>query len=491
MRSSARRTLERWDKRYLWHPFTQQAEWEALEPLIVTRARGVRIWDARGRSFIDGVSSLWVTLHGHREPSLDRAVRRQLERVAHSTFLGLTHEPAIRLGRALARIAPRGLSRVFYSDNGATAVEVALKMAFQFWAQRGEPRRTEYLALEGSYHGDTLGAVSVGGIAVFQKKFRPLLFRAHFALAPHCYRCPHRRRPAVPVLRTGEEPVPARAPRPGEARPETGCRWECLASAEEILKRRAPRLAAAIIEPVVQGAAGMRVMPRGYLKGLERLCRRRNVLLIADEVATGFGRTGRLFAVQNEGVKPDFLCLAKSLTGGYLPLAVTLTTKKIYRVFLGRTEDLRTFFHGHSYTANPLACAVALENLALLERRRLIKGTMTLRRRLKRFLEAVAGHPWVGHARQAGLMAGVELVQDKQAGRPFPPAARVAQRVCREALDRGLWIRPLGDVIVLLPPLGISPAEFDRMLAIVMTSLQRVSGGASTAPGNFVKLPAL
>jgi adenosylmethionine-8-amino-7-oxononanoate aminotransferase len=256
--------------------------------------------------------------------------------------------------RRLWTSLPPGLNRVFYSDNGATSVEVALKMAFQFWAHRGE-HRPEYLALAGSYHGDTLGAVSVGGIAAFHKTFRPLLFKSHFAPAPHCYRCPFRKKPPQPEIRTGDEPAPFRAPRPGDYRAQTGCRWECLGGAEKIIKATKSRLAAAIVEPIIQGASGMRVMPRGYLKGFERLCRTNGILLIADEVATGFGRTGRMFAVEHEGVRPDFLCVAKALTGGYLPLAATLTTQKIYKTFLGRYEDFKTFFHGHSYTANPLA----------------------------------------------------------------------------------------------------------------------------------------
>lgn len=450
------------DQKYLWHPFTQQSEWEKGDPLVVRSAKGAILTDTEGRRYVDGVSSLWVTAHGHRHPALDRAVRRQLGKMAHTTFLGLTHEPAARLGQALVEIAPRGLRRVFYSDNGATSVEVALKMAFQYWAHRGE-HRPEYLALAGSYHGDTLGAVSVGGISAFHRTFRPLLFKAHFAPAAFCFRCPFRRKPAPSELRTGDGPAPILVPTPGIRREETDCRWECLAEAEKIMKTRHHRLAAAIVEPLIQGASGMRVMPRGYLKGFERLCRKYGVLLVADEVATGFGRTGRMFAVEHEDVRPDFLCVAKALTGGYLPLAATLTTQKIYRTFLGRYEDFKTFFHGHSYTANPLACAVALENLNVFEREKTLDRLAPKRQWMADFLKEMAVHPNVGHVRQAGFMAGIELVVDKKNNQPFPSSARWGAKICKKALSYGVWLRPLGDVVVLLPPLSLKASEWSRL----------------------------
>jgi len=458
------------DKKYLWHPFTQQSEWEQGHPFVVDRAKGVYLFDEKGNKFIDGVSSLWVSVHGHNHPVLNRALRKQLNLMAHTTFLGLTHGPAARLGEALIRLAPAGLQRVFYSDNGATAVEVALKMAFQWNVQQGHESRTEFLALANSYHGDTLGAVSVGGISAFHKKFKPLLFKSHFAPAPFCFSCPFRRRPACMSLRSGSERQPP-APRPGESRVETGCRWECLSGAEKIMEDRKGRLSAAIVEPVVQGASGMRVMPRGYLKGLSSLCQKHGLLFIADEVATGFGRTGTLFAVEQEGVRPDFLCVAKSLTGGYLPLAATLTTEKIYRSFLGRFDEFKTFFHGHTYTANPLACAVALENLALYERTHLIKTLQEKIKTLTNFLKEMAQQPGVSHARQAGFMAGIEL--SKADGTPFPVSQRVGKRVCETALERGVWIRPLGDVIVVLPPLAITSRELSRLLSVIRWAIEK------------------
>jgi adenosylmethionine-8-amino-7-oxononanoate aminotransferase len=459
------------DKKFLWHPFTQQSEWEKSDPIVIRSAKGSTLTDTRGRRYVDGVSSLWVTAHGHRHPALDRAVRRQLSRMAHTTFLGLTHEPAAQLGKALVALAPPGLERVFFSDNGATAVEVALKMAFQYGAHRGE-HRPEYLALSGSYHGDTLGAVSVGGMAAFHKTFRPLLFKSHFAPAPHCYRCPFRKKPPQAEIRSGNESTSVRSPQPGDYRAETGCRWECLQGAEKTMKARGPRLAAAIVEPLVQGASGMRVMPRGYLKGFERLCRLNNVLLIADEVATGFGRTGRMFGVEHEGVRPDFLCVAKALTGGYLPLAATLTTARIYKAFIGRYEDFKTFFHGHSYTANPLACAAALENLAIFRREQTLSHLQTKRQWMTEFLKEVALLPQVGHVRQAGFMAGIELVMNRETGQPYPLSQRMGTQVCQSLLKKGVWLRPLGDVIVILPPLAISEREWNRLTAGLLEVLK-------------------
>src|SRR3989339_576965 len=347
------------DKKYVWHPFTQMADWvndDPVAPCIIDRARGNYLYDVRGKKYLDGVSSLWVTLHGHGKKEIDRAVRAQLKKVAHSTFLGLTHEPAIRLARELIGLAPAGLSRVFYSDNGSTAVEIALKMAYQYWQQKpARENRTTFLSLKNAYHGDTIGSVSVGGMDLFHVKFRPLLFKTIFAPSPYCYRCSHQGK--------GER---------GEGRgaffrhcSAMGCLGQCVRETEKLLQKNQRQIAAFIVEPMVQGAAGMLTMPAGYLKEIETLCRKYGVLLICDEVATGFGRTGKMFAVEHEGVKPDLLCLSKGITGGYLPLAVTLATEQVYKAFLGHFEEFKTFFHGHTYTANPLGCAAALANLEL------------------------------------------------------------------------------------------------------------------------------
>lgn len=422
--------LARWDHRYLWHPFTPQQYWEEEEPLIIERGRGCYLFDSAGNRYIDGVSSLWVTVHGHAHPALNRAIRGQLNRVAHSTLLGLSHEPAIALARGLIRVAPPGLGRVFYSDSGSTAVEIALKMAFQYWANRGESRKQSFIRLENAYHGDTIGAVSVGGIPLFHQVYGPLLFRSYEAPSPYCYRCP-----------LGKKP--------------DRCRLACLDRLEKLLARRSETTAAFILEPLVQGAAGMITFPPGYLRRARALCDHYRVLLIADEVAVGFGRTGTLFACEQEEVTPDLLCVGKGLTGGYLPLAATLTTEEIYEAFLGRVEETKTFYHGHTYTGNPLACAAAVENLRLLERPHFFSTLREKIQLMEQLLKPFRELAHVGEVRQKGFMVGLELVRDRESKTMFPPGLRLGHRVILEARKYGIVIRPLGDVIVLMPPLTI------------------------------------
>src|SRR5947209_5924160 len=359
------------DRRHVWHPFTQQLGWcEEEPPLVIDRGNGTNLYDVDGNAYIDGVSSLWCNVHGHRHPAIDDAIAAQLSRVAHSTMLGLSHEPAIALAEKLVEIAPPGLTRVFYSDSGSTAVEVALKMAFQWSVQRGERERTGFICLRNAYHGDTLGAVSVGGIDLFHSLYRPLLFDAWQARA-------------------------------GDA--------EDLA---RLLARHGERVAAVIVEPLVQGAAGMLLQPPGYLRAVRELCDTHGTLLICDEVATGFGRTGTMFACEQEDVAPDLLCVGKGLTGGYLPLAATLASERIYQGFLGRVEEFRTFFHGHTYTGNPLACAAGIATLDTFERERTLERLQPKIELLRRLLEQrVAILPAVAEVRQRGLMVGIELVE--------------------------------------------------------------------------------
>ncbi|MHC5541974.1 adenosylmethionine--8-amino-7-oxononanoate transaminase, partial [Singulisphaera rosea] len=382
-----RETLANWDHAHLWHPFTAQADWAAAEPLIIERGEGVYLFDVQGRRYLDGVSSLWCNVHGHRHPALDAAIREQLDKVAHSTLLGVSHPTAIELARKLVELAPEGLTRVFFSDDGATAVEVALKMAFQYWRQKPdpEPKRTRFLALGGAYHGDTLGDVSVGGVDRFHAMFGPLLFPALRAPSPHCYRCP----------------LELQHPDCGKA---------CLAEVDRLLSAHPGEVAAIVVEPLVQGAAGMIVHPPDYLRGLRELCTKHDVLLIADEVAVGFGRTGTLFACEQEGVTPDLLCLAKGLTGGYLPLAATLTTERVYSAFYGTIADGKTFYHGHTFGGNPLGAAVALANLQVFEDESTLEALEPKIARLTERLEEFRGLPHVGDARQRGLIAGIELV---------------------------------------------------------------------------------
>jgi adenosylmethionine-8-amino-7-oxononanoate aminotransferase len=416
------------DRTFLWHPFTQQQGWVEEDPVIVERAEGTDLFDASGRRYIDGVSSLWCNVHGHRHPRIDAAVRAQLDLVAHSTMLGLSHRPGIELAERLVEIAPPGLTRVFYSDSGSTATEIALKMAFQYWHQRGE-RRTRFIALRDAYHGDTIGSVSVGGIDLFHSLYRPLLFDTLKA-------------------------------EPGDA-----------AQMESLLAEHGGEVAAVMMEPLVQGAAGMLVHPEGYLRAVRELCDRHGVPLILDEVATGFGRTGTMFACEHEGVAPDLLCVAKGLTGGYMPLAATLATERIYEGFLGEFHELRTFFHGHTYTGNPLACAAAIATLDVFREERTLERLQPKIELLRELLEPVAALPAVREVRRRGFMVGIELED-------FPLETRMGHRVTLEARARGAIIRPLGDVVVLMPPLAISEADLTRLVAITAEAIEAATAGA-------------
>ncbi|HEX4145355.1 MAG TPA: adenosylmethionine--8-amino-7-oxononanoate transaminase [Pirellulales bacterium] len=432
-----REQLAEWDRQIVWHAFTQMAEYE---PLILERGYGSTLVDVDGREYLDAVSSLWCNVHGHRHPKLDAAIVAQLAQVAHVTLLGSSHPTTIMLARRLVEIAPAGLGHVFFSDDGATAIEVALKMALQYWRQCGEPRRekTMYAALGNAYHGDTLGGVSVGGVARFHAMFEPLLFEVLRLPAPDVYRLP----PGV----TAE-----------------GATAHYLGIVEQALAQHHERLAALVIEPLVQCAAGMLVHPPGYLRGVAELCRRFNVLLIADEVAVGFGRTGTMFACEREDVSPDFLCLAKGLTGGYLPLAATLTTDEIWRAFLGTYAESKTFFHGHTYGGNPLGAAVAIASLDVFVEEQTLAHLPEKIARLSEHLARIAAHPHVGHVRQCGLIGGIELVRDRATKEPYAWEEQRGLAVCQVARRRGVLARPLGNVLVIMPPLSITLNEIDRI----------------------------
>ncbi len=444
-------TLVTWDQRHVWHPFTQMADWLAEEPLVIAEAEGSTLIDTAGRRYLDGVSSLWCNVHGHRHPALDAALRAQLGRVAHTTLLGLANVPSIELAHALVEVVPRGLSRVFYSDAGATAVEAALRIALQYQQLRGEPRRTRFASLVEAYHGDTLGAVGVGFSDTFHRWLAPAVASAVRLTPPHVFR-----------WQRGMDPDAALA--------------AALDEAERTLAAEGNTLAAVIVEPLVQGAAGMWLHPPAYLRALHDLAHRSGTLLIADEVATGFGRTGRLFACEHAGVTPDLMCVAKGISGGYLPLAATLATEDVFAAFLGPYEEFRAFFHGHTYTGNPLACAVALASLRLFREDRtldrLAPKIALLRERLER---DVAPLVHVGDVRQQGFMVGIELVTDRATRAPYSPAARIGQRVVRAARARGVVIRPLGNVIVLMPPLAITGAELERLVDVVVESIAEVT----------------
>jgi adenosylmethionine-8-amino-7-oxononanoate aminotransferase len=436
----------------VWHPFTAQHEWQERDPLILERAEGCYLIDTDGRRYLDGVSSLWCNLHGHRHPRIDRAIVDQLERVAHTTLLGATHPAAVRLGRRLVELAPEGLTRVFFSDDGATAVEVALKMAFQYWRQCDRPElgRGKFLALGGAYHGDTIGDVSLGGVERFQALFGPLLFPTIRAPMPYCYRCP------LGLMRAD-------------------CEIACLSAVEELLELHRGEVAAVVIEPIVQGAAGMIAHPHGYLRGLRELTQRHDTFLIADEVAVGFGRTGTLFACEQEHVAPDFLCLAKGLTGGYLPLAATLTTERVHRAFVGTPDNPKTFYHGHTYGGNPLGAAAALASLEVFEEERTLESIGPKVELLRQSLARVSELASVGDVRQRGLIAGIELVADRATKAPYPRSAGMGARVCRRARDFGVLLRPLGEVIVVMPPLAIGHEQLGTLVDAVYRAIAEVT----------------
>lgn len=441
-------SLEAWDKNYLWHPFTQMSSFLKEDPLIIKEAKGVILKDVHGKEYLDGVSSLWCNIHGHRKKEIDKAIKAQLGRVAHSTLLGASNVPSIMLAKRLVEIVPAGLSKVFYSDDGSTAVEAALKMAFQYWQQSGHPEKRKFIALEYAYHGDTLGATGVGGIGQFHTVYRPLTFQALSVPSPYCYRC---------ALGKDKET----------------CGLACLEAVERVLRQGHKELAALIIEPLIQGAGGMIVHPTGYLKGVRELCSKYNVLLIADEILTGFGRTGRMFACEHEGVVPDIMAVSKGLTGGYLPLAATLVTEDIYNAFFG--DQGRTFFHGHTYTGNPLACAAALASLEVFEREAVLKKLQPKIEFLRDRLQDFYGLGHVGDVRQCGLIAGIELVKDRQTREPYPATERIGHRVCLEARNQGALLRPLGDVIVIMPPLSITLRQLDRLVSIVWSAIEAVA----------------
>lgn len=449
--TAGKKRLEKLDKRYVWHPFTQMTEWEAADQLIIESGKGNYLIDTDGRRYIDGVSSMWVNVHGHGKKEIDGAINAQLKKIAHSTLLGLGSTPSIELAKKLVEITPRGLARVFYSDNGSTAVEIALKIAFQYQEQtRRNNRKRRFIAFTGAYHGDTFGSMSVGEIDIFVKKYRPLLFDTIRAPYPYCYRCPY-------------------------GKTASRCDTACLAEFERLLKRHHKELAACVIEPVFEGAAGMIVAPKGFLKEVRRLTKKYDVLLIADEVATGFGRTGRYFACDTEKVAPDIICLAKGLTGGYLPLAATLTTEKIYKAFLGRYDEYKAFFHGHTYTGNALGCAAAIANLEIFEKEAVIKGLRPKTRLLKRLFSGFNALAHVGDVRHAGLVLAIELVRAKATKAPYPAKERIGHRVCMEARKGGLIIRPLGDTITIIPPLSITEAELEKIAEVVYSSIRKVT----------------
>ncbi len=479
--------LAKLDHQFVWHPFTQMRDWLQAEPIVIVEGRGAVLRDARGREYLDANSSIWTNLHGHRHPRLDAALRRQLGRIAHSSALGLANEPASRLAARLVAAAnppalagPR-LAKVFFSDDGSTALEVALKLAYEFTRRCGRSARPRFLSLAGGYHGDTVGAVSVGHLDLFHAAYRGLLFKTQAVMAPYCYRCPHNR--AKPERR--------------DAREYRQCQWECVAQVERKFSRARAvgrAISAFVVEPLIQGAAGMIPQPAGWLRQVAEIARAYDALLVADEVLTGFGRAGAgggaaagatgstarspaapLFACHHEGVQPDFLCLAKGLTGGYLPMAVTLTTQPVFDAFLGEYGEFKTFFHGHSYTGNQLGAAAALASLDLLASRPRLRHRCHLENLLRAELDRVWELPVVGDIRQVGLVAGIELVAEWHRRTPFDLRLRVGARVTEAMARRGVLTRPIGNVIVLMPPYCTTPEQLRRMIAVLAESIQETA----------------
>lgn len=455
------RLLEELDREYIWHPFTQMKDWIKETPIIIAEGRDCFIKDIYGRWYLDGVSSLWVNIFGHRKQEIDDAIKEQLDKIAHTTLLGLSNVPAIKLAEKLVRIVQESfqnvqslpekskrkvLSKVFYSDNGSTAVEVALKMAFQYWKHKGVDGKNSFVSLNNAYHGDTLGAVSVGGVDIFHNAFGPLLFKTYKAPSPYCYRCEL-----------------------GKAYPD--CNYACLKKMENIFKAHSAKIAAIIIEPLVQAAGGMITSPLGYLKGVRELCDKYNILMIADEVATGFGRTGKMFACEHEDVVPDIMCLSKGITGGYMPLAVTLATDEVYKAFFGEFKELKTFFHGHSYTGNPLACAAAIACLDLFGKETVLKNLQGKIDILETWLKDISDLRHVGDVRNAGFIAGVELVKNKKTKEPYNWEEKTGWKVAYHAREKGVLIRPLGNVIVIMPPLSISEQNLKQLLKVIEESI--------------------
>jgi adenosylmethionine-8-amino-7-oxononanoate aminotransferase len=437
MGSKRTRRLAELDHAHVWHPFTQMQAWVEEDPVIIERGEGFELVDTDGRRYLDGVSSLWVSVHGHQVPEIDDAVRSQLSRIAHSTLLGLAGAPSIELAARLVELAPPGLEKVFFSEAGACAVEVALKMAFGYWHHRDVTSKRTFVCFDEAYHGDTLGAVSVGGMDLFHDAYRPLLLETY------------------------------RAPSPSAE--------GSIEALEALLAAHHAEVCAVIVEPLVQAAAGMLVAPPGYLRRTRELCDRYDVLLICDEVATGVGRTGTFFGCEQEDVAPDILVAGKGLTGGYLPLAATITTRAIFDAFCAPYEEFKTFFHGHTYTGNALACAAALANLDLMASRDTLAGVREREAVLAKLLEPLREHQHVAEVRQRGMMIGIELVRDVATRTSYEAAERIGHRVICEARRHGVIIRPLGDVIVLMPPLAMPIEQLERLVAVTCAAIDAVT----------------
>lgn len=438
------------DIKYIWHPDTQMKDLEKHPPIIIKKGKGIYVWDIKGKKYIDGISSWWVNTLGHSNAKLNRALFEQAKKLEHVLFAGYSHEPAIELAERMVKASAEPLTKVFFSDNGSTAMEVALKMAFQYQMQRGKPNKQKFVTLKNSYHGDTLGSVSLGGVDIFYKLFKPLLFDVFQADAPNCYRCP-----------LGKE--------------RGCCNIECISYVEKIFEQHSDKIAGMVIEPLVQGAGGMVMYPAEYIKKLRKLCDDYDILLIDDEVAMGFGRTGKLFAYEHAGISPDISAHSKGITAGYMPLAVTMATDEIFNAFYDDYSTVKTFYHGHSYTGNPLACAIAVENLKIFEKEKIIDKIqpkiIKLGKEIKKFEEL----DFVGDVRQTGMVAAIELVKDKNTKERFDFTKRIGFKICNEAVNNGLILRPIGDVLYFMPPYVINEKEIEKITNITYNAIKEIT----------------
>ncbi|MDD5457124.1 MAG: adenosylmethionine--8-amino-7-oxononanoate transaminase [Candidatus Margulisbacteria bacterium] len=435
----------------IWHPFTQMKEWMNSEQIIIERGQGNYLIDVKGRKYLDGVSSLWVNIHGHNHPYINKAICKQLKKIAHSTFLGLTNVPAIQLTGLLMEIIPRNLTRVFYSDNGSTSVEIALKIAYQYWQQHPETRerkRRKFISFTNAYHGDTIGSVSVGGIDLFHGIYEPLLFDT------------------IKI----QYPYPLQQNLTQKQSEESS-----LKQLEKCLETESQTIAGLIIEPLMQGASGMLNTSAQFLQKVRQLTKKHGVLMIVDEVATGFGRTGSMFAVEKADIEPDILCVAKGITGGYLPLAATFTTENIFSHFLGEFNEYKTFYHGHSYTGNSLACAAAIANLELFKKEKVLEKLQEKIYYLIQGLKEIEKLPQVAEVRQEGFMVGIELCKDRSKKICYKPEQRAGFKVTQAAVKKGVFLRPLGDVVVLMPPLSISRKQLNLLLDVTKQCIIEVT----------------
>lgn len=434
--------MDKWvkkDLKFIWHPYTQMKDCRNLPPILIEKAKGIKVYDGKGRFYYDTISSWWCNVHGHNHPRIKSAINEQLDSLEHVLFAGFTHKPAIKLAQKVISLAPGKLTKVFFSDNGSTSVEVALKLSFQYWQNQGHRKKIRFVSLDYGYHGDTIGAMSVSGVGLFNKVFSPLFFSSYKVPSPYCYRCP-----------LGKD--------------RKACDIECASALEKLLREKSGEIAAIILEPLVLAAGGMIVYPKEYLEKVGRFAKRFNVHLIVDEVATGFGRTGKMFACDHLDCNPDFLCLSKGITSGYLPLALTLTTDEVYKAFYADFKLKKTFYHGHTYTANPISCSAALASLKVFEEEKTLEKIKKIIPLFSAGLQKFNALPLVGDVRAIGLIGAMELVKDKKTKKPFDFRERIGVEVYKKGLKRNIILRPLGSIIYLFLPLCVKEDELEDIL---------------------------